>query len=204
MCHGVLCPRVWPRIQTGRQGGLSTFSCSDKLLWTSCHSLSKWPRGCKWAAGTPCLLPTAEQGGYFLRQMWVMNRGEASGPIKFYKNRMPRAYTSMTHAHRDDKLSVWDVSWVGDPVALGAVAGGAVRHKPHLRRVSFPFSASPECAGEQARLLVSCFSAPVTSPLSKLGNHSHISKNHSVFSLRFYRISPHPTPTAATALPKQC
>lgn len=58
----------------------------------------------------PRLLPTAEQGGYFLRQMWVMNRGKASGPIKFYKNRMPRAYLSMTHAQGDDKLSVSDVS----------------------------------------------------------------------------------------------
>ena len=126
--------------------------------------------------------------------MWIMNRGKASGPVKFYKNCMPRACPSMRHAHGDDELSMWDVSWVGDPVTLGVAAGGAVRHKPHLRRVSFPFGASPECAGEQARLLVSCFSAPVTSPLSKLGNHSHISKNHSVFSLRFYRISS-PPPT---------
>lgn len=124
--------------------------------------------------------------------MWIMNRGKASGPVKFYKNCMPRACPSMRHAHGDDELSMWDVSWVGDPVTLGVAAGGAVRHKPHLRRVSFPFGASPECAGEQARLLVSCFSAPVTSPLSKLGNHSHISKNHSVFSLRFYRISSPP------------
>lgn len=58
-------------------------------------------------------------------------------------------------------------------------------------RISDEFHFPPvhlQCAGELARLLVSCFSAPVTSPLSKSGTHSHISKNHSVFSLRFYRI----------------
>lgn len=119
-----------------------SLSCPDRLLWTSCHLLSKWLRGCK---GTPLSLANSWTRWLFPKTNMGNEQRKASGPIEFYKNRMPRAHPSMTHTHGEDKLSVWDVSWVGDSVTLGAPVGGAVWHKPHLRWVSFPSSASPVC-----------------------------------------------------------
>lgn len=87
--------------------------------------------------------------------------------------------------------------------SLGAGGEGTVQCKQHSREVSFPFWRISRACWQRRDSTVSCFSTPVTSPLSKLGNHNHISKNHSAFSLRFYRIFFFFSPTA-TALPKPC
>lgn len=116
-----------------------------------------------------------------------MNRKKTSGQIRFYKKHMQTVQPSMTQARRDDKPSVRDVSCAGTRVTLRAVGEGAAQHKPHSRWVSFPFWCISRACWQMSDSTVSCFSAPVTSPLNKSGNHNHISKNHWVFSLRFYR-----------------
>lgn len=128
---------------------------------------------------------------------------KASGQIKFYKKHMQTARPSRTQGPADDKPSVRDVSWAGACVTLGCGAGGgAAQRKPRWRRVSSPLRCIARAQGPRNDSTVSCFSTPVTSPLSKSGNHNHISKNHSVFSLRFYRnfFSPHSNSLAKTML----
>lgn len=143
--------------------------------------------------GNSCLAPTAATRWLFsLTHMWVMNRKRASVQIKFHETHMQTVHPSVTQARRDDKPSVRDTSRAGTYVALAAVGEGTVPHKLYSRSPSFPVWGSSSACWPMSDSMVSLFSAPVTSPLNKGGNHSHVSKNHSVFSLRFYRIPPLP------------
>lgn len=117
-----------------------------------------------------------------------MNRKRASGQIKFHNTHMQTVHPSVLQARRDDKPSVRDMSCAGTYVALAEVGEGTVPHKLYSRSLSFPVWCSSIACWPMSDSTVSRFLAPVTSPLNKGGNHSHISKNHSVFSLRFYRI----------------